>query len=69
MSILLINTTTRNAFYEIQRVKNSVVCRWGALGTIGQRKVDRFANLRSAQAFIDDKVFKKTELGDYVRVA
>jgi predicted DNA-binding WGR domain protein len=69
MSILLINTTTRNAFYEIRRDKNSVVTRWGRLGTVGQEKVDKFANVHSALSFMDDKVFKKTELGDYQRVA
>jgi predicted DNA-binding WGR domain protein len=69
MTIRLLNTTTRNAFYEIRRVKTSVVTRWGRIGTDGRINVDYFMDVRSAQAFVDDKLVKKTEIGDYRRVA
>jgi predicted DNA-binding WGR domain protein len=55
----LINTTTRNAFYTIHRWNSNVIVRFGAIGTKGQIRVFEFADARSAQVFLEEKIESK----------
>ena len=55
----LVNTTTRNAFYNIRRNKNRVIAVFGRLNTPGQVKVWEFADARSAQVHLEEKIEQK----------
>jgi predicted DNA-binding WGR domain protein len=63
--MLLINTTTRHAFYQVRRIKSNVVIRFGRLGTAGITKKFEFADARSAKDFAAQKVTSKIEDRNY----
>jgi len=68
MSITLVNTTTRRAFYTIRRKGAAVVMSFGRLGTRGRSTVVQFADKRSAEVFVEEKVEQKM-LRCYERVS
>ena len=69
METTLINVVSRFAFYKIRRDGTDVIIRFGRMGTRGQTQVKSFADVRSAQFFLESKVEAKTMEGDYVLVA
>lgn len=65
----LINTTTRHAFYQVSRVRTTVVVRFGRMGTRGQTRLFEFADERSAKDFAASKIATKIEERNYELVA
>lgn len=71
MSKVLVNinaAVNAKKFYEVKVLGCTVICRWGRIGTRGQRQEREFGTASEARVFAAEKVYGKMDRG-YVVVA